>query len=94
VRPRRVSDPTGTSGNLPPRCCAVCPLTTLEMALRLRAGSGVYEGSFIQHWLQRLLYYEAPGWVFALAYTLFGLLVVIAWWYFPPTLRRRSRGGD
>jgi hypothetical protein len=73
---------------------AVCPLTTLEMALRLRAGSGVYEGSFIQHWLQRLLYYEAPGWVFALAYTLFGLLVVIAWWYFPPTLRRRRRGGD
>jgi hypothetical protein len=73
---------------------AVCPLTTLEMALRLRAGSGAYEGSFIQHWLQRLLYYEAPAWVFALAYSVFGLLVALAWWYFPPTFRRRRRGDD
>jgi hypothetical protein len=72
----------------------VCPLTTLEMTLRLRAGRGVYEGSFIQQWLQRLLYYEAPAWVFALAYSVFGLLVALAWWYFPPTFRRRRRSGD
>jgi hypothetical protein len=72
---------------------ATCPLTTLEMALRLRAGTSVYDGSFIQHWLQRLLYYEAPAWVFVLAYSLFGLLVVVTWWYFPPTFRRRCRGG-
>ncbi len=57
----------------------ICPLTTLEMWLRGKAGEGVYAGSFIEHWLQTLLYYDAPAWVFVLAYSLFGLLVLIAW---------------
>jgi hypothetical protein len=66
-----------------------CPLTTLEAALRVRAGAPVYGGEgFIEHWLQRLLYYDAPAWVFTLIYTLFALLVVLAWWRFPP-----RRGG-
>ena len=42
----------------------ICPLTTWEMALRERAGSAVYSGSFISHWLEALLYYQAPAWVF------------------------------
>lgn len=65
---------------------AACPLTRLEMWLRLQAGrgTGVYEGSFVQYWLQRLLYYEAPSWVFVSVYTLFGLLVMVAWWRYPP----------
>src|ERR1700754_1670015 len=62
----------------------VCPLTTLESWLRLRAGYRPYSKSFIEHWVQQLLYYEAPVWVFALAYTVFGLLVLATWWYFPP----------
>jgi hypothetical protein len=67
----------------------VCPLTTLEAWLRVRAGAPVYGGSgFVEHWLQRLLYYDAPAWVFTLGYTLFALLVVWAWWRFPP-----RRGG-
>jgi hypothetical protein len=49
------------------------------MALRAREGDAVYTGSFIAHWLGRLLYYEAPSWVFVAAYTLFGLLSVVAW---------------
>jgi hypothetical protein len=65
-----------------------CPLTTLEAALRARAGASVYSGGFIEHWLQWLLYYDAPAWVFTLGYTLFALLVVLAWWRFPP-----RRGG-
>ena len=65
-----------------------CPLTTLEMWLRAQDGAETYGGSFIEHWLQRLLYYEAPAWVFALGYSLFGLLVLAAWWLFPPTTRR------
>ncbi|PAU86230.1 hypothetical protein CK507_15365 [Pseudomonas sp. WN033] len=65
----------------------VCPLTTLEMWLREQAGSRVYAGSFIQYWLQRLLYYEAPDWVFILLYSLFALLVLAVWWRYPP-LRR------
>ncbi len=62
----------------------VCPLTTLESWLRVKAGSPSYSKSFIEHWVQHLLFYEAPFWVFTLAYTVFGLLVFASWWYFPP----------
>ena len=57
----------------------VCPLTTIEMALRARAGDVIYGGSFISHWLQELLYYEAPDWVFTACYTAFAILVAISW---------------
>ena len=67
-----------------------CPLTTLESALRVKAGGAAYETSFIEYWLTRLLYYDAPAWVFTAAYTLFGLAVAAAWWRFPP---RSARGG-
>ena len=63
---------------------ATCPLTTLEAWLRMQAGQAAYQASFVEHWLQRLLYYEAPGWVFTLAYTAFGLLVAATWWLLPP----------
>jgi polyferredoxin len=66
----------------------VCPLTTLESWLRERAGEAGYEASFIEHWLQRGLYYDAPAWVFTLAYTLFALAVLAVWWRFPPRPRR------
>jgi hypothetical protein len=61
-----------------------CPLTTLENWLRMQAGQGVYQGSFIQHWVHGVMFYQAPGWVFALAYTLFAVAVVAAWWRWPP----------
>jgi hypothetical protein len=70
---------------------AACPLTTFEMWLRAQARGSTYSGSFIEHWLQRLLYYEAPPWVFVLAYSVFALLVVAAWWAFPPRSGSRSR---
>lgn len=66
----------------------VCPLTTLEMWLRARAGASIYGGGFIAHWMQRLLYYDAPAWVFVGAYSVFGLLVLASWFYFPPVSRR------
>lgn len=57
----------------------VCPLTVWEMALREKAGGAVYAGSFIQHWLQSLLFFNAPDWVFVLLYTGFGSLVLASW---------------
>ena len=66
----------------------LCPLTILESWLRVQAGQPSYTKSFIEHWLQRIIFYEAPFWVFTLAYTVFAVLVVAAWWYFPPTRRR------
>jgi hypothetical protein len=62
----------------------VCPLTTLEMWLRVQARVATYEGSFIEHWLQAVLFWNAPAWVFTTAYTLFALAVAAAWWFFPP----------
>ncbi|HXV36401.1 MAG TPA: DUF2784 domain-containing protein [Myxococcota bacterium] len=62
----------------------LCPLTVLESWLRRRAGQAAYDRSFIAYWLDRIVYYDAPLWVFTAAYTLFGLLVLAAWLYFPP----------
>ena len=73
-----------------------CPLTILEMYLRARAGDAAYHETFIAHWLQRLLYFEAPPWCFTVAYTAFALLVLAAWWWVKPRPFRKlkpSSGG-
>jgi hypothetical protein len=62
----------------------VCPLTTWEMALRERAGEVTYAGTFISHWLDALLYYQASAWVFALCYTIFAAAVVASWFWVRP----------
>ena len=68
----------------------LCPLTTLELWLREQAGGeGGYEESFVQYWLQEFLYYELPLTVFAIAYTIFGLVVVATWFLVPPTKRNK-----
>ena len=69
----------------------ICPLTTLEMWLRRSAGASSYQGSFIQYWLHELLFYQASGWVFALVYSGFGLLVLVALFVYPPDFLKRSR---
>lgn len=68
----------------------VCPLTTLEAWLRRQAGQATYRGDFIGHWAHELLFYDAPPWVFTLAYTLFGVLVGATLWLAPPQRRRAS----
>ena len=73
---------------------AVCPLTTLESWLRAQGGEAGYSEGFIAPWLHRMLFFEAPLWVFTLAYTVFGLLVVAAWFLCPPRLGRRNQGHD
>lgn len=67
----------------------VCPLTTLEMRLRANAGESTYAGSFVEHWLQSVLFWQAPAWVFAAVYSLFGLAVLATWLLWPVSLRRR-----
>ncbi|MDQ7745075.1 DUF2784 domain-containing protein [Hydrogenophaga pseudoflava] len=59
----------------------LCPLTVWEQDLRRTAGHGAYGGSFIEHWLSRLLYWDLPWWVFVATYTGFAGLVVGAWWW-------------
>ena len=62
----------------------LCPLTVWEQDLRRLAGQGGYAESFIEHWLSRLLYWEAPWWVFVAAYSGFVVLVAGAWWWVRP----------
>ena len=62
----------------------ICPLTTLEMWLRKQDGLTTYTGSFIAHWLQTIIYWDLPSWVFTAAYSLFALLVMAAWYFVPP----------
>jgi hypothetical protein len=62
----------------------LCPLTVWEQNLRRLAGETVYRESFIEHWLSRLLYWEAPWWVFVAAYTGFAVLVAAAWRWVRP----------
>lgn len=67
---------------------ATCPLTLWEQQFRRDAGQTAYGESFIEHWLSRLIFFNAPAWVFVLAYSLFGALVLLTWWWIPP---RRSK---
>ena len=62
----------------------ICPLTTLENWFRRQAGDAVYSGSFISHWMERLLYYDAPQWIFIVCYTVFGLMVIASWYWVRP----------
>ena len=69
----------------------ICPLTVFEMELRSRAGDAVYPGSFIAHWLEAILYYQAPPWVFAVSYTLFGAMTVGSWFWVRPRRLAKKR---
>ena len=63
----------------------ICPLTIWENNLREKAGEAIYAGSFIQHWLHDLIFYQAEAWVFTLSYTAFAALVVLVWYLAPPS---------
>ncbi len=65
----------------------ICPLTSLEMYLRDKAGDATYAGSFVAHWLESILYYRAPAWVFAACYTAFAAIVVLSWVWVRPHRR-------
>ncbi|AXW64777.1 hypothetical protein CJO94_18770 (plasmid) [Ralstonia solanacearum] len=58
-----------------------CPLTLLEDWLR--TGAAGPQG-FVQRWVSAWLYYDLPAWMFAVAYVVFLLVVVVTWWRIPP----------
>src|SRR5579859_85740 len=64
-----------------------CPLTLWEDTLRGRQTAG----GFIERWIDRVLFYDAPAWVFTVAYVAFAALVLVTWMMIPPTRQRRSR---
>jgi hypothetical protein len=56
----------------------ICPLTTWEDQLRLKAGLGArYEGGYIAHWVHRLLFYQGDERIFTITYVVFFALVLL-----------------
>jgi hypothetical protein len=70
----------------------VCPLTTWEDHLRLLAGAQRRcAGSFIQHWLHRLIFFDFDQGVFTCAYVAFFLAVALSFLRIPPRWPGRNR---
>lgn len=69
-------------------CGITCPLTWLEFTLRPEGAGPAGHDGFIAYWLHRLIFYDAPSWVFTVIYTAFGATVVAAFVFYPP--RRRT----
>jgi hypothetical protein len=67
----------------------ICPLTEWESRLREAAGGVGYSESFIRHWLHKVVFYDFAPWFFTVAYTVFGILVLLAWIFVPPRFSRR-----
>jgi hypothetical protein len=57
------------------------------MWLRKQAGAAIYSKSFIEYWLQEILYWKFPWWIFVVVYTLFAFLILATWFLVPPTKR-------
>ena len=69
----------------------VCPLTSWENQLRFLAGGEVYyQGSFIQHWLHRVMFFDCGERIFTMSYVAFFLFVALSLWLVPP----RRPGAD
>ena len=66
-----------------------CPLTVWENYFREKAGESAYSTPFIEYWLHQLIFYEADTWVFTLCYSLFGALVLVAWYFAPPYFSKK-----
>ena len=61
-----------------------CPLTIWEDMLR----GGVRAESFVARWVRALLFYQAPEWVFTMAYLAWTTATLVTLWLVPP--RRRA----
>jgi Protein of Unknown function (DUF2784) len=63
-----------------------CPLTLWEYGLRRQQSTH----GFIERWVDRILFYDAPPWVFTVSYVAFAALVLVTWIAVPPTRQRRA----
>lgn len=72
-----------------------CPLTTWENQLRVKAGGGlVYQGSFVQHWVHQVLFFEAAESTFTLIYLVFLAAVAASFWWVKPRWQRSTKTED
>lgn len=65
-----------------------CPLTTWENEFRSAAGQNSYNGDFVAHWLHDAMFFDMSPWMFTVAYSLFGGLVLLTLFFVPPKWRK------
>jgi uncharacterized protein DUF2784 len=57
-----------------------CPLTYAENWLEARAGATPYQGSFLLHYLDSLVYPDVPPWVLTVAAVAVVAINVVVYW--------------
>jgi hypothetical protein len=62
----------------------ICPLTDWEDQLREKAGDTVREGTFIGRLIQDFLFWDVPPNTLTIVYYLFGLAVLLTFFFAPP----------
>ncbi|MDP8208044.1 MAG: DUF2784 domain-containing protein [Candidatus Electryonea clarkiae] len=73
----------------------ICPLTNWENDLRIRGGQGkVYETTFMQEWIHRIIFYDFSEQTFTVLYAAFLLLILLTSWIIPPEFMLRSKHQD
>jgi hypothetical protein len=72
----------------------ICPLTPLEVSLRVRGGEAGYAGGFIEHYIQAWIYPEGltRQTQIVLGIAVFVINTAVYWWVFHG--RRRKRGAS
>ncbi len=80
-------------------CCealigTTCPLTIWENVLRVKGGESGYSRDFVGYWLDSLIFYQAPPWIFTTAYLTFGALVILTFWFVPMQWPTANRSPD
>lgn len=67
----------------------VCPLTTWEYKLRLKAGQVMPEDySFVAYYVNKLLFFEGPTWVFTTCYIIIFIAIACSWWVVKPNPKK------
>ena len=70
----------------------ICPLTTWENRLRAHGGEAAgYSGSFVQHWVGRILFHDWSEQTFTCIYAGFFILVGLTFWVVKPQRRPRRQ---
>lgn len=67
-----------------------CFLTIWQTDLLQTAGSSASAGPLVSGWINRLIYWPLPLWVFALFYVAIFLYVLVLWWLVPPHRPRKT----
>lgn len=66
----------------------LCPLTVIEQQLRSTANKSSYTGSFVEHWVHELIFYDFAPWVFTTAYLAFLAFVITLYVLIPPQKKK------